>query len=92
MAAPCHALRMPRCPTCSREAPEGSRFCPSCAAPFEDSSSSPTRTSAESEGPTVTSHPSLDRGRFVPGSALDKRYRIVGLLGRGGMGEAPDAA
>ena len=29
----------------------------------------------------------LDQGRFLPGSILSERYRIVSLLGRGGMGE-----
>ena len=34
-----------------------------------------------------TSSGSIDHGRFEPGTILDNRYRVLGLLGRGGMGE-----
>src|ERR1051326_6633153 len=35
----------------------------------------------------ITSGATADEGRFVPGTLLGGRYRIIGLLGRGGMGE-----
>jgi len=70
---------MARCPNCSREAPQDSRFCPACGTSF----ASGVSTAASG----AVSHPSLDQSRFLPGAMLDGRYRIHGLLGRGGMGE-----
>jgi hypothetical protein len=35
----------------------------------------------------LTSSSTADEGRFLPGALLGGRYRILGLLGRGGMGE-----
>src|SRR6516162_10325054 len=73
---------MAACPACARVAPEGSRFCPHCSKPLDT-------TSAETEvmGVGLSTTSSVDEGRFLPGTVVGGRYRVAGLLGRGGMGE-----
>ena len=53
--------------------------------PSRPRSSSPGTGSASSGW--LSSSGSIDHGRFQPGALLGGRYRIIGRLGRGGMGE-----
>src|ERR1035438_9962644 len=91
---------MMQCPSCTKRIPEGSRFCLTCgAATPSDASvaetvaiadtpaSTPARSQPRPSSLTGSSVRTSSEGRFLPGDLLAGRYRVVALLGKGGMGE-----
>jgi serine/threonine-protein kinase len=74
---------MAHCPVCARELPSGVETCPEHVGAV----SSQTATLEAPRPPAEPLARERSRGRFVPGTLLGGRYRVVALLGAGGMGE-----
>ena len=91
---------MAKCSICGTELSNHVRFCSSCGRPasntdelatldFDPSTSPlpPRSKSSSSSRPSSSAEYSISEGRFLPGRLVASRYRIIALLGKGGMGE-----
>ena len=76
-----------RCVSCDAELPDDARFCSKCGTPFGSADATVQKPQQSARASSPVSSGSLNHGRFLPGTILGDRFRIVALLGRGGMGE-----
>jgi predicted Ser/Thr protein kinase len=94
---------MAKCASCGTDLASNVRFCSSCGRPASNPEevatidfstlTSPLPPQRPSSGSVSSPRPSssaaylLNEGRFLPGRLVASRYRIIALLGKGGMGE-----
>jgi serine/threonine-protein kinase len=94
-----HSCMVPTCPDCSAFVPDGSKYCPLCGTPIEadltravPAGGTPPDDETRAPQPSASSaaggaQASASHDVYTAGTLLAGRYRIVGLLGKGGMGE-----
>ena len=88
------------CTSCSAAIPDQALFCSACGHAVISVSQAPTGLASPSAAAAalrrspssvpvgrLASSESIEDGTFEAGRVLVERYRIIGLLGRGGMGE-----
>ncbi len=89
---------MTTCFSCKHSVPSDALSCPHCGAVLAETSAptavlppskqrEATRLDDVEKQSTRSAPDSADGARFAPGTMLTQRYRIVSLVGRGGMGE-----
>jgi serine/threonine protein kinase len=91
---------MAHCSSCGSALSDNVRFCSACGFPVANTDDMATLDFATASSPLpprpISKSPSrpsssaeylLNEGRFLPGRLVASRYRIIALLGKGGMGE-----
>lgn len=78
---------MPQCAYCFNEILDSRLVCPVCGTRNTIDTPTELQPPAPTDEPVNMPSPPLDSGRFVAGTLLGQRYRLIGLVGRGGMGE-----
>jgi predicted Ser/Thr protein kinase len=93
---------MAKCRSCGTETSESTPFCAFCGQPMQPFAASmtadigatidspspiPSPRPPSSRSSSISSHSTWAQGRFLPGTLIAGRYRIIAMLGKGGMGE-----